>query len=63
MQQYKVITNGHIDILERDVNELLAKGWQLAGGISAAYKHEHSANLLSHLVYSQALVKEANDQP
>lgn len=57
MQQYKIVSNGHIDVLEREVNDLLAEGWQLQGGVGVAYKHEHAHNLVSHLVYVQAMVK------
>ena len=58
MQQYVVIDNAHLDILQREVNEKLAQGWKVSGGIAVAYKHEHSNNVVSHLVYAQALVKE-----
>lgn len=59
--QYKILSSAHIDILEREVNEFLAAGWQLIGGVSVAYKHEHSPNIISHLVYVQAIAK-TNDE-
>lgn len=58
MQQYKVVSNSHLDILEKEVNDLIAQGWKPQGGISLAYKHEHAPNLVSHLLYCQAMVKE-----
>ncbi len=58
MKQYKIVLNSHADILEREVNELIAQGWQPLGGVGMAYKHEHSHNVVSHLMYAQAMVKE-----
>jgi hypothetical protein len=58
MKQYKILSNSHIEILEREVNEMLTQGWQLQGGVGVAYKHEHAHNLVSHLVFVQALSKE-----
>ena len=46
--------------MEKEVTDLLNEGWNLAGGISVAYKHEHneSKHVPGHLVYAQAMVKE-----
>ncbi len=58
MQQYKVVSYSHLDILEKEVNDLIAAGWKAIGGVAVAYKHEHAANLVSHLVYVQAMIKD-----
>ena len=58
MQQYRVVSNSHLDMLEKEVNDLLAQGWKSLGGISMAYKHEHAPNLVSHLVYAQAMTMD-----
>ncbi len=58
MEQYKILSNSYVEILEREVNELIAAGWKPQGGVGVAYKHEHAHNLVSHLVYVQAMIKE-----
>jgi hypothetical protein len=57
MLEYRILTNNHTDILEREVNDLIKEGWRPLGGVSVAYKHEHAHNLVSHLVYLQSMVK------
>lgn len=58
MLQYKIIENSRIEMLEREVTQLISDGWFPLGGVSVAYKHEHSHNIVSHLVYVQALTKQ-----
>ena len=63
MKQYTIISGASASEVETQVAKLLNEGWKLAGGISVAYKHEHSGgqgHIPGHLEYVQALVKESN---
>jgi len=59
MKKYQIISNDDPKEVEMEVSRLLNEGWQLAGGASVAYKHEHTEGKHSpgHLVYVQAIVK------
>ncbi|MCD6013051.1 MAG: hypothetical protein K0Q79_2913 [Flavipsychrobacter sp.] len=60
MKKYMVVSGSDIQELETEVTRLLNEGWELAGGISAAYKHEHGEgkHIPGHLAYAQAMIKE-----
>lgn len=63
MKKYIIISDSEPEVVENRINELLEQGWQLAGGLSMAYKHEHTehGHIPGHLVYAQALVKTSNN--
>lgn len=60
MKKYRTVLSAHLSELEAQVTQHLNEGWQLAGGISMAYQHEHSEgrHVPGHLTYIQALIKE-----
>jgi hypothetical protein len=60
MKKYKVVSKNELSELEAEVTKMLNEGWQLAGGLSMAYKHEHSdhGHIPGHLVYTQSLFFE-----
>jgi hypothetical protein len=58
MLQYKILSSSYTEVLEREVNEMIAAGWIPQGGVAVAYKHEHAHNLVSHLVYVQVVTKQ-----
>jgi hypothetical protein len=49
---YVVVTQYHVDELEREVERLLNDGWVLVGGVAMCYNVASSC-----IAYSQALVK------
>jgi len=62
MAEYVIVSHAETIEVEKIVKKMLNEGWKLAGGISMAYKHEHSLHnehIPGHLVYAQALVKGA----
>ena len=60
MKKYRIISANEARDLETEITKLINEGWQLAGGVSVAYQHEHAEgrHIPGHLVFSQALVKE-----
>ncbi len=62
MKKYIVVSGSHIAELEAEVSRMLNEGWELVGGISSAYKHEHAEgrHIPGHLQYAQAMIKKDN---
>lgn len=63
---YSIVSDADLEFVEEEVNRLLDEGWQLAGGIAMAYKHEHShtgKHVPGHLEYAQSLVKIIEEEP
>lgn len=58
MLQYKILSSSYTEVLEKEVNEMIAAGWVPQGGVGVAYKHEHAHNLVSHLVYVQVITRQ-----
>ena len=62
MKKYIVVYKDQLPEIEQEINKLLNEGWKLCGGISMAYKHEHSgqAHVPGHIVYAQAMEKTSD---
>jgi hypothetical protein len=57
---YKVVTAESIENLEKEVNELLDSGWELAGGVSVSvvtdWRENDLAAAYSTYIYAQSMI-------